>query len=189
MVRLACAASLLLVCATALFRSAAFLIVDRPEKSDVVLVLNGGWQIRAKKGAELVHAGFGHHLLVDTDHTLRLGIADSDRIQAVLLRKFPDLVNQVQICPTLADSTLSEAADIAVCLQRLNAKSVLLVTSDFHTRRAFSILRHALPQYHWSVAAAPDEVFQVNWWRDRRSVLTNLSEWEKLVWWEVVERW
>jgi hypothetical protein len=40
------------------------------------------------------------------------------------------------------------------CLQSLGAHRVLLVTSDYHTRRALMIFRHRLPQYQFSVAAA-----------------------------------
>jgi uncharacterized SAM-binding protein YcdF (DUF218 family) len=114
----------------------------------------------------------------------------ADRARMLISRKFPEIVSRVEVCPTAADSTRSEVADIALCLARLNATSVLVVTSDFHTRRAISILRSALPQYHWSVAAARDKnVFRTDWWRDRTSVLTYISEWEKLAWWEAIERW
>ncbi len=36
------------------------------------------------------------------------------------------------------------------CLSKLNAKRVLIVTSDYHTRRALSIFSELLPQYEWS---------------------------------------
>jgi uncharacterized SAM-binding protein YcdF (DUF218 family) len=67
---------------------------------------------------------------------------------------------------------------------------VLLVTSDFHTRRAFSIVRSRLPQYHWSVAAVSDPtIFGQPWWHNREWAKTALYEWEKLVWWRCFESW
>ena len=68
--------------------------------------------------------------------------------------------------------------------------SVLLVTSDFHTRRALSIFKSRLPNYRWSVAACRDDsVFQPDWWRRREWAKTAFMEWTKLIWWEAVDRW
>ena len=68
---------------------------------------------------------------------------------------------------------------------------VLLVTSDYHSRRALSVLRQELPQYHWSIAAVHDSsVFLAeHWWQRREWAKTALMEWMKLVWWEAVDRW
>ena len=69
-------------------------------------------------------------------------------------------------------------------------KSVLLVTNDFHTRRALSIFRTRLLQYHWSSAAVSGtERFGEPWWRNREWAKVYLSESEKLVWWELAESW
>ena len=60
------------------------------------------------------------------------------------------------------------------------ATSAIIVTSDFHTRRALSIFRKRLPQYEWSVAAsswpgnAAEQYWKHRWWA--KSVL---DEWEK----------
>src|SRR6476646_657059 len=51
-------------------------------------------------------------------------------------------------------------------LVSLRAHRILIVTSAYHTRRALAIFRHRLPQYQWSVAAAPDEsAYGTDWWR------------------------
>ena len=34
---------------------------------------------------------------------------------------------------------------------------IIRVDREYHTRRAVAIFRHRLPQFEWSVAAAPDE--------------------------------
>ena len=45
-------------------------------------------------------------------------------------------------------------------------KRVLILLSDYHTRRALAIFRHRLPQYEWGVTAAPDEsAYGTDWWR------------------------
>ena len=58
------------------------------------------------------------------------------------------------VCPVYADSTYGETEDVARCLAPMKVSSVLIVTSDYHTRRAFSIFKARLPHYHWSIADA-----------------------------------
>ena len=67
---------------------------------------------------------------------------------------------------------------------------MLIVTSDYHTRRAMTIFRHHLSQYQFSVAAARDPSrFGDAWWTNREWAKVTLDEWLKLLWWEVVDRW
>jgi uncharacterized SAM-binding protein YcdF (DUF218 family) len=67
---------------------------------------------------------------------------------------------------------------------------VLIVTSEFHTRRALSIFRRRLPQYEFSVAAAHDPAhFGTAWWTRREWAKVTFDEWVKLIWWEAVDRW
>jgi uncharacterized SAM-binding protein YcdF (DUF218 family) len=79
---------------------------------------------------------------------------------------------------------------VARCLQPLNVHRVLIVTSDYHTRRALSIYSRRLPQYQWSVAAARNPAqFGNAWWTDREWAKVAFDEWSKLIWWEAVDRW
>jgi uncharacterized SAM-binding protein YcdF (DUF218 family) len=67
---------------------------------------------------------------------------------------------------------------------------VLLVTADYHTRRAMSIFSRMLPQYRWSIAAAEDpSIFGKNCWENREWAKHTATEWSKLLWWEEVDRW
>ena len=94
------------------------------------------------------------------------------------------------MCPVSGNSTQEEARHLADCLRPAGPRRVLLVTSDFHTRRAFQIVRKRLPQYRWSVAASHNASdFGVNWWQHREWAKTTLLEWTKLLWWEAVDRW
>ena len=69
-------------------------------------------------------------------------------------------------------------------------KSILLVTSAYHTRRALAILQARLPQYHFSAYAADDPFYFSNrWWTNRVWATTTLSEWERYLWWLLVDRW
>ena len=76
------------------------------------------------------------------------------------------------------------------CLEALGVQRVLLVTSDFHTRRALSIFKRRLPRYSYSSAASLDpNEFGAHWWNKREWAKTNFDEWLRLVWWEAVDRW
>ena len=78
------------------------------------------------------------------------------------------------------------------CLQTLQPPphSVIIVTDDYHTRRALSIFSNRLPQYHWTAAAADKSyLFGMPWWKHREWAKTYLTEWQKLIWWELVDRW
>ena len=78
------------------------------------------------------------------------------------------------------------------CLQTMQPppQSVIIATDDYHTRRALSIFRTELPQYRWTAAAARAEfLFGLPWWKNREWAKTYLTEWEKLLWWELVDRW
>ena len=72
----------------------------------------------------------------------------------------------------------------------MTVKSILVVTSNYHTRRALSILEKRLPQYHFSIYAAPDPYFfGERWWQTREWAKTTFSEWQRYLWWQFVDRW
>lgn len=113
--------------------------------------------------------------------------------QADLAQKYVDglpAAKAVTVCPISGYSTRDEARDVRGCLQSVGGHSILLVTSDFHTRRALSTFRRVLPGYDYGIAAVFDErEFGVQWWRRREWAKMNLDEWLKLIWWELVDRW
>src|SRR5437868_13257733 len=79
-----------------------------------------------------------------------------------------------------AHSTAEEAQVIVKKLRHEGFKTIELVTSDYHTRRAAKIFRAAAPDLTFIVVAAPDENFSANgWWHSREGQKTFLYEWEK----------
>jgi uncharacterized SAM-binding protein YcdF (DUF218 family) len=90
----------------------------------------------------------------------------------------------------VGQSTAEEAKDVQRCLQDRNVKAIVLVTSDYHTRRALSTFRRRLPQYRWSIAATEEPAtFGENWWQHREWAKTALWESMRMGWWEIVDRW
>ena len=175
-------------------RAGEFLVVDEPRASDVLVVLGGDLNdARYWKGIHLLQAGMARTMIYDVPNsTVAYGQTQVQLAQAFMARTAGELRSRIQICPLWADSTADEAANFAICLRQTAGpvQRVLLVTSDYHTRRAFAIFRARLPQYRWSVAAARDPyAFGVRWWQRRAWAKACAGEWERLVWWELVDRW
>jgi hypothetical protein len=166
-----------------------WLVVDAPQPSDVILVLAGETDRRPARALELLDHGYGRRVVIDVPAAAR--IYDSNQVQ--LAEKYIQGLPQgasVRICPIEGLSTREEAHDVEKCLAREDGRRVLIVTSEFHTRRAISIFRHEVRGRSFSVAAARDGTqFGTRWWTHRQWAKTCLDEWMKLVWWTAVERW
>jgi uncharacterized SAM-binding protein YcdF (DUF218 family) len=171
----------------AVFASARFLLIDEPRHADAILVLAGETNVRLTRAVQLAAEGYAPRVIMDVpDWTRFYGRSELD-LAREWARTQPV---PITICPTHGLSTKDEAREAGVCLDAAQARSTLIITSDFHTRRALSILRHELPSHQFSVAAAYDPTeFGVKWWQHRQWTKTNFYEWTRLVWWEFVDRW
>ncbi len=172
--------------------SGPMLVSDHPQKSDVIVVLGGDRNdIRYDRAVELLRAGYGQHLLLDANAGgLMYGKTEANYAQEFLNQAPADIRSRLHVCPYMADSTFEETEDVARCLDKLNAHSALIVTSTYHTRRALSTFRKREPGYHWSATGAPDPVvWGPRWWRHREWAKTHLGEWERMIWWQLVDRW
>jgi len=168
------------------------LVVDQPERGEAIVVLGGDHNdVRYRHGLELLQQDYGKLLLLDSNtDELQFGRPLADQATEFVQRSGGALSDRVKVCPIEGDSTVMETRYVESCLQGPNVRSIVLVTSSFHTRRALSIFRQRLPQYHWSVAAVTDESrFRPQWWRRREWAKTTFMEWTKLIWWEAVDRW
>ncbi|HZD32184.1 MAG TPA: YdcF family protein [Candidatus Angelobacter sp.] len=176
--------------------SASVLVTNNPVKSDVILVVAGDWDSsRFHHALKLLEAGYGSLLIMDVQGPVsHFGVSDTDLARAFVASRAP---GRARVCEVFGESTFSETADVARCLQPLRISSVLIVTSDYHTRRALAIFKKRLPQYQWSVAASdaplePNQLWERSgdqWWMNRRWAKTVLDEWQKWIWWFVVDRW
>ncbi len=171
-----------------LSHAGSFLILNAPEHADAILVLEGGIDGSYRHALSLQKQGYANRILLDAS-TSRVLFGKSE---AELATEFLDRTSSrvAEVCPTVEDSTFGKAVDVKRCLEQLNISSVLIVTSDFHTRTALSIFRKRLPQYRWSVAASSAPYHDADrWWKHRAWAKTVLDEWEQFAWWELVDRW
>lgn len=119
------------------------------EKTDVVVVPTGG-EGRISRGLETLHRGWAKQMLVSgVDREVK------PREFAAHYRVEPHLM---KCCVTLgfeSVDTRSNAQEIAAWLEAKRARSVRLVTTDWHVRRSAYELAKALPS---GVAVVKDAV-------------------------------
>jgi hypothetical protein len=170
-------------------KAGKFLVIDEPRPSDVILVLAGETDRRPQRALELLAQGYGRHIVLNVPTNARLYEFSQIELAQKYIHDLPQTIT-VRICPIDGLSTQDESKDVGKCLLREGAKSVLIVTSDFHTRRALEVFRREIPGLQFSVAAARnDEQFGVRWWKHRQWAKTLVDEWVRLVWWNAVDRW
>lgn len=178
-----------LVCLWLALTAGSFLIVDAPQPSDVILVLAGETDKRPQRALELLAQGYARRIILNVPANSKL----YEFTQLQLARRYVQDLPQgaaVSICPITGLSTKEESEDVRRCIEREGARSILIVTSDFHTRRALNTFRREIPGYTYSVAATRDDAqFGARWWTHRQWAKTFLDEWMRLIWWNVVDRW
>lgn len=165
------------------------LVVDAPERSDVILVLAGETDRRPALGLQLLDRGYGRRAILDVPAAAEIFGFDEVQLATKYVERRPEGA-AVQLCPIVGLSTRDESREAAKCLAGVEGTRVLLVTSDFHTRRALSIFRHEAHGKTFSVAATRDNAqFGTRWWTNRQWAKTCIDEWLKLLWWNAVDRW
>jgi len=181
--------TVVVIVAVAAREAARFLVVDGPEKSDAIVVLAGETSFRPARALELLRQGTAAHVFLDAETRNRIYDVRLIDIAQNYASRLPE-ASRVSVCPIFGSSTFAEADDVSRCLQSLGAHRVLIVTSDFHTRRALMILRRRLPQYQFSAAGARDPAeFGAAWWTKREWAKVTFDEWSKTIWWQIVDRW
>jgi hypothetical protein len=167
------------------------LVVRDVRHADAILVLEGETDRRPALGLELMRQGYAPRVLLDASTDARLYHWTRAEIAQQYIRTLPPTVaGSVSVCGISALSTMDEAMQARRCLDAVDARRLLLVTSEYHTRRALSVFRHTFPGRSIGVAGAlePDQ-FGVRWWRHRQWAKVTLAEWTRLVWWQCVDRW
>jgi uncharacterized SAM-binding protein YcdF (DUF218 family) len=154
---------------------------DPPRKADIGIVLGGDYSGgRILTAAQLVRQGYAPRLLISGpagfygEHECDLAVPFAEKA-GYPASYFVHFEND-------AHSTAEEARDFAPELRGLGVHSVLLVTSNYHTRRAGNTFRAAMPDLQFLVESAPDESFTPDgWWHSREGRKTALIEWMKTV--------
>jgi len=170
-------------------KAGSFLVIDEPRRSDVILVLAGETNHRPERALQLEAQGFGQRILLDVPTNSKIYEFTQIQLAQNYIHDLPEGAT-LSVCPIDGLSTRDETKDVEKCLIKAGAERVLIVTSDFHTRRALSTLRREIPGYEYSIAASRDEEqFGDRWWIHRQWAKTFVDEWLRLIWWKCIDQW
>jgi uncharacterized SAM-binding protein YcdF (DUF218 family) len=153
---------------------------EAPLPADLILVLGGDfWGPRVVKAAELSTLGYAPTVLIS-------GPPYAGRPEGELAVDF--LVKRgfrremFAVFGHTATSTIAEALALRGELARRGAKRVILVTSNYHSRRAKMVFRLFCPGIRFvSVPPSDAEFYAEGWWKNRSSREIFFSEWTKIL--------
>ena len=167
------------------------LVVNQPKTADLILVLAGGRRVRVQQAFRLFLEGWAPRVVIMTDANWALYSRSETQLAEEFVGSLPPaLARATEVLPVAADSTLEEAAEIRKYMAAVDAHSALLVTSEYHTRRALSVFRRLMPEKEFGICGAPDPVqFGLRWWRRRAWAKRALNEATRLLWWLLIDRW
>jgi uncharacterized SAM-binding protein YcdF (DUF218 family) len=167
-------------------------VADSPHPVDAVLVLGGGAPDRPFVAAALYRAGLAGRVLVPT---VRVSLDGDDGLyppehelvrRALRARGVPD--DCILLLPGECTSTRDEAQALSRFLDTQPGARVAVVTHGYHTRRARLLFRRALGermnQVHF-VAAPTDRCRADDWWGSEEGWATYLTEYTKVLIYQV----
>ncbi len=140
-----------------------------PQKADVIVVLAGdGFGHRILKAGELIKEGYAPQALISGPDG-SYGRYECD-LAIPFAVKAGDPEADFLHFEHHARSTAEEAKVIVKKLREMGVKRVILVTSNYHTRRSGSIFHRTAPEITFFVVAAPDEFYDPDrWWKNREA--------------------
>jgi uncharacterized SAM-binding protein YcdF (DUF218 family) len=154
------------------FMAAAWVIDEPAERADAIIVVGDDnfYADRATRAAELSRQQVAP-VVVASGRRLRPSTGISELIEHDLIeRGVPK--EKILRFPHDAPDTIEESKALAKLAEEQHWKSVIIVTSNYHTRRVRYIFRKVFPeQISVSVAGARDGDFDPErWWEKRKSV-------------------
>ena len=187
------AAVIFIIC---LLRWGGYILVSedrQPAHAQAAVVLQGstiGERVRLDGALKLAQEGVVDRVLLSVPRESYWGQSIPPVARQFIETNYGAALSaRVVFCETGADvdSTAEEAAALIPCIQQLGLRSIIVVTSDYHTRRAGMIwekmIRKDDPTTTLAVHGVSDPEYRIRgWWRDRRSAKTWFLELTKLVW-------
>jgi uncharacterized SAM-binding protein YcdF (DUF218 family) len=162
-----------------------------PPRVNAAIVLQGSIaaeKIRIAGAVNLLQRGVADKAVLSVPRESYWGQSIPPVARSYLERNYGvDLASRFEFCELSGgvDSTLQEAEALSSCIRGYHWQSIVIVTSNYHTRRAGMLWRRITkpdPNLHVWVEGVADPEFQQPWWRHRQSAKVWLLESSKLVW-------
>lgn len=144
-------------------------------KADGIVVLTGGTE-RVPAGLDLLQSGFAPRLLIS-------GV-DPRTGAETLIQNHP-VKSKMECCITLgmfAEDTHGNAKEAAGWVKKYDLKSLIVITSNYHMRRALLEFHQALPHtttYYYAVN--PPQAHIGEWWAYPGTASLMMEEYNKLL--------
>jgi uncharacterized SAM-binding protein YcdF (DUF218 family) len=149
-----------------------WVVEDTLERSDAILVLSDDnfYADRATRGAQIYRQGLAP-MVIASGRRLRPYAGIAELMEHDLVERGVPKDKIIRVGHD-ADNTREEAKTLAQVARQRRWRSVIVVTSNYHTRRARYIFSHIFPkEVKVRVAAASDGDFDPErWWEKRISV-------------------
>jgi uncharacterized SAM-binding protein YcdF (DUF218 family) len=169
-----------------------FLVVSEPlSKSDALVVLDGDYpeNERLLYAVGLWREGYAPRIILSAKLADWMSYEDYPAWRyAMKLKELPP--DAVFVVGHDADSTKEEAQKLLPYLREYGFKKIIIVTSNYHTRRARKVFEKAWAGsgIRMSVAAAGSSKFHPDdWWKHRTDSRMFFYEFSKTIWYGLME--
>jgi uncharacterized SAM-binding protein YcdF (DUF218 family) len=166
---------------------------EAPVPSDIIVVLAGEYT-RALYAADLYNTGFASTVFISKPaldksalllQKLDIRLPAQEEVNKMILAKKGVPHEHIKFFGISSLSTAQEAGELKKIVDRTGIKSVLLVTSAYHARRAGIIFRDALKGCTVHVCATAYEQFPKLWWSSQSASRAVLLELSKLIYYKI----
>lgn len=134
---------------------------DSPARSDAIVLLAGDHKGRAPAAAMLYRAGYAPLVILTNDGLISGWSKEYNRNLYQVEWAEEDLVRQgvprekILKLPFYGSSTMFDALAVKLYLFKSGVKKIIVVTSDYHTRRSLWTFKHALKEYTTDITIFP----------------------------------
>jgi len=165
-----------------------------PHRADAAVVMAGSREAniaRLDGAVQLLRQGRVDYVVYRVDPLAVWGEWLPEAVRRFIQREYGDLIaSKIILCEGFSDSTVEGVRLINYCLRDRGFRSIIVVTSDYHTRRTRMVWKAEIARKPAEVSLAvfgvPDGSFEVQgWWRNRRYAKTWFLETTKLGWYMI----
>jgi len=163
----------------------SFVLQNAQKGADAIICLSGSRGTRTPECLRLWNRGFGKRLFVTEEKpkSAEFYVIELSHLQfAQAVTQKMKLAAKWELLPSIsggASSTFDEAEDALAYAKKAGWRRIIIVTDEFHTRRAHLAFQKVFEgsDVEVEVAGAPNELFAVDdWWLSEKGILAYFGE-------------
>jgi len=162
-----------------------FTVNNYSKGADAILILGGSADTRAKKAIELLENGYSNQILITHPSPKiveykNVYVSDFDNLKHIIESEKIEF-KIIEDLKGGAKSTFDEARDLVNYTKQHKLKRVIIVTDNFHTRRAKYAFDKIFKELNCKtiieIAGAENQIYTINnWWKTERGLDQYISE-------------